>query len=81
MQKTSEHLTKREHEVLELIVYGYSTKRVAFELGISFKTAVTHRTSIMSKLGVHETASMVRTAILWGLVVLDEPNKQLAAGC
>jgi len=79
MDKTSEHLTRREHEVLELLVSGCSTKGVAFQLRISLKTAATHRANIMKKLGVHETASMVRKAILWGLVVLD-PKKQLAAG-
>src|SRR5436305_4160764 len=61
-------LSKREHQVLTLIVAGKSSKEIAAELGISFKTAVTHRTSIMSKLDVHEIASVVREAIRRGLV-------------
>ena len=61
-------LSKREQEVLGLIVHGKSSKEVAVALGISFKTAVTHRTSIMSKLDVHEIASLVREAIRRGLV-------------
>jgi DNA-binding CsgD family transcriptional regulator len=61
-------LSKREHQVLTLIVAGKSSKEIAAELGISFKTAVTHRSSIMGKLDVHEIASVVREAILRGLV-------------
>jgi DNA-binding NarL/FixJ family response regulator len=61
-------LSKREHQVLTLIVEGKSSKEIAAELGISFKTAVTHRASIMSKLDVHEIASVVREAIRRGLV-------------
>jgi DNA-binding CsgD family transcriptional regulator len=61
-------LSRREFEVLHLIVGGKSSKEVAAALGISFKTAVTHRASIMSKLGVHEIASVVREAIHRGLV-------------
>jgi len=61
-------LSKREHQVLTLIVAGKSSKEIAAELGISFKNAVTHRASIMSKLDVHEIASVVREAIRRGLV-------------
>jgi len=61
-------LSKREREVLGLIVEGKSSKEIAAALGISFKTAVTHRTSIMGKLNVHEIASVVREAIRRGLV-------------
>jgi DNA-binding CsgD family transcriptional regulator len=61
-------LSRREHQVLTLIVEGKSSKEIAAALGISFKTAVTHRASIMSKLDVHEIASVVREAIRRGLV-------------
>jgi DNA-binding CsgD family transcriptional regulator len=61
-------LSKREHQVLKLIVAGRSSKEIAAELGISFRTAVTHRASIMGKLNVHEIASVVREAIHRGLV-------------
>ena len=61
-------LTERELEVVRRIVQGRSTKQVASDLGISFKTAVTHRSNAMRKLRVHETASLVRIAIREGLV-------------
>jgi DNA-binding CsgD family transcriptional regulator len=60
-------LSKRERQVLSLIVAGKSSKQIAADLGISFKTAVTHRASLMGKLDVHEVASVVRVAILQGL--------------
>jgi len=61
-------LTKREQQVLTLIAEGNSTKELAAILGISYKTADSHRTKIMDKLQVHETASLVRYAIRMGLV-------------
>jgi len=61
-------LTDREREVLQLISEGQTTKEVAVTLGISIKTAGTHRTNIMRKLGVHETAGLVRYAIRLGLI-------------
>jgi len=61
-------LSKRELQVLALMVAGKSSKEMAAELGISFKTAMTHRANIMAKMNVHETASVVREALRRGLV-------------
>ncbi|MBS1854873.1 MAG: PAS domain S-box protein [Acidobacteria bacterium] len=61
-------LTERERQVLVLIANGRSTKEAASTLGISYKTADSHRSRILEKLGVHETASMVRYAIRAGLI-------------
>jgi len=61
-------LTERERQVLVMIANGHSTKATAIRLGISYKTADSHRSRILEKLGVHETASMVRYAIRAGLV-------------
>jgi len=61
-------LTERERQVLVLIAGGKSTKAAALELGISYKTADSHRSRILEKLGIHETASMVRYAIRSGLI-------------
>jgi PAS domain S-box-containing protein len=61
-------LTERERQVLVLIASGKSTKQAASQLGISYKTADSHRSRILEKLGVHETASMVRYAIRAGLI-------------
>jgi PAS domain S-box-containing protein len=61
-------LTERERQILVLIADGKSTKEAALRLGISYKTADSHRSRILEKLGVHETASMVRYAIRAGLI-------------
>jgi len=61
-------LTERERQVLVLIAGGKSTKEAALALGISYKTADSHRSRILEKLNVHETASMVRYAIRAGLI-------------
>jgi PAS domain S-box-containing protein len=61
-------LTSRELQVLALVADGHSTKEIGALLGISYKTADSHRSRIMEKLGVHETASLVRYAIRQGIV-------------
>lgn len=60
-------LTPRELEVLRLIGEGLRTKEIAFSLGITFKTAVTHRSNIMEKLDIHEGPRLVRFAIRTGV--------------
>ena len=61
-------LSARERQVLQLIAEGKTTKEVAGVLFISHKTVESHRQRIMSKLDIHETASLVRYAIRSGLV-------------
>lgn len=62
-------LTSRERQVLQLIGEGKSSKEIAVQLGISIKTAESHRTRMMQKLDIHDVASLVRYAIRRGLVV------------
>ena len=64
----SDPLSARERQVLQLVAEGKSTKEIAGLLGISFKTVESHRARIMEKLGLHETASLVRYAIRKGLI-------------
>jgi len=61
-------LTARERQVLQLIAEGKSTKDAASLLGISVKTAESHRMRLMQKLDIHETASLVRYAVRRGLI-------------
>ncbi len=63
-----EQLTARELQVLQLVAEGKSTKEAASALNITFKTAESHRSRIMEKLNIHETAGLVRYAIRRGLV-------------
>lgn len=61
-------LSPRERQVLQLIAEGKTTKEVATLLGVSVKTADSHRTRIMKKLDMHGTAELVRYAIRTGLL-------------
>lgn len=61
-------LTKREKEVLQLIVQEKTTKEIAEQLCLSDKTIETHRGNIMLKLEVKNIAGMVKKAIMQGLV-------------
>ncbi len=75
-QKESwEPLTEREREVLQLIAEGFTNRNIAEKLGVSVKTVDNHRTNLMVKLGIHDTAGLVRYAIAHGLVSIDEYKK------
>ena len=58
-----------ERQVLQLVAEGHTSKEIASELGVSVKTAESYRAHIMEKLGIHETANLVRYAIRQGLVL------------
>jgi len=64
-------LSSREREVLQLIAEGESTKEIAYTLGVSIKTAETHRQQIMKKLNLHSVAELTRYAIREGITPLD----------
>jgi DNA-binding NarL/FixJ family response regulator len=56
-------LTPREREVVQLIAEGKATKEVAAMLSMSVKTAETHRSNIMRKLGLHSASELVLYAV------------------
>jgi DNA-binding NarL/FixJ family response regulator len=66
-----EMLTNRQQQVLRLVAEGSSTKQVAGKLGLSTKTVEAHRGAIMSRLGIHDIAGLVRFAIRAGLIAHD----------
>ena len=61
-------LAPRERQVLQLVAEGQSSKEIAVLLGLSVKTAESYRAHLMEKLGIHETAGLVRYAVRHGLV-------------
>jgi two-component system response regulator NreC len=63
-------LSPRERQVLQLLAEGKKTREVAGLLFISIKTAESHRTRIMKKLGIKETAGLVRYALRQGVTQL-----------
>jgi len=65
-------LSSRERQVLQLIAESHSNKDIASVLGISVKTAETHRNNIMRKLNIHDAVGLTRYAIANGLVSGDQ---------
>jgi DNA-binding NarL/FixJ family response regulator len=65
---SSNRLSSREIEVLQLIAEGKPNKQVAAELGVSFKTVDKHRQHLMAKLNIHDIAGLTRYAIAEGII-------------
>lgn len=61
-------LTRREKEVLRLIVDEYTTAEIAEKLAIQFGTVETHRRNLLVKLGARNMAGLVRTCLEFGLL-------------
>ncbi|TAK66364.1 MAG: response regulator transcription factor [Bacteroidetes bacterium] len=84
-QQTTEHrrpayslspLTKREIEVLSYITQGLSNKEIAEKLILSISTINTHRSNLMQKLDIHDTAGLVRYAIHTGIISAESEPVQ-----
>jgi two-component system response regulator NreC len=68
---SSDVLTHREREVLQMLAEGNSTKQVALKLHISVKTVETHRRQMMHKLDIYSVAELTKYAIRKGLTSLE----------
>lgn len=69
--KLPNDLTKREYEILGLVASGRTNKEVADALFISVKTVETHKTNILQKLGLKNTAELIKYAIKNKLIDVD----------
>jgi DNA-binding NarL/FixJ family response regulator len=67
-QKSTERLTSREREVLQLVAEGKGNKQMASDLCISIKTVEKHRQQAMNKLNIHDVAGLTRYAIAQGVI-------------
>jgi two-component system response regulator NreC len=65
---TTQQLTKRETEILQYIAQGYTNRKIAETLFLSIRTVNSHRTNLMQKLDIHDTARLVRYAMEAGLM-------------
>ena len=72
-ESKSSTLTPREHEVVQLLAEGKSSKEVATLLNLSTKTAETHRSNIMRKLGFHSIRDIVVYAIKNNIIQVQMP--------
>jgi DNA-binding NarL/FixJ family response regulator len=67
-------LTDRQREVLVMIARGFSTKEIAFELGLSPKTVEVHRARLMERLGISDVAGLTLYAVRKRLVDPENPH-------
>jgi DNA-binding NarL/FixJ family response regulator len=72
--KSRETLTPRERQVVQLLAEGKTTKEVACMLNLSVKTAETHRSNIMAKLGLHSISEVVLYAVRNNIVQAFSPE-------
>jgi len=68
VQDSYDLLTEREREILQLLAEGISNKEAAAILNLSPYTVETHRTNMMQKLGLHNTAEIVLYAVRKGII-------------
>jgi len=69
-QQIDKILSPREIEILQLIAEGYTSQKIAETLCISVRTVDTHRKKIMAKLGIHNTAGLVKYAIKHKIIAI-----------
>ncbi len=74
-ERASAEMTEREREVLVRVALGFSSKRIAADLGRSVKTIEKHRFKMMHKLGLRNASAVTRYAIDNGL--LDDASAAL----
>ncbi|MDX1584841.1 MAG: response regulator transcription factor [Thermoanaerobaculia bacterium] len=67
-QDEIERLTPRERQVFKLLAEGKTSREIAKYLGVSLKTAMTHRSNLMTKLNVHSRTELIRIAIRKGIL-------------
>lgn len=72
-----ETLTTREREVLQLSAEGHTNSEIASRLGISTRTAETHRSRLMHKLSLHTQGDLIRYALRRGIIPMENTNKLL----
>lgn len=68
-----ETLSKRERQVLILLAEGKTSREIARYLGISVKTAMTHRAHVMEKLNLHSRAALIKYAFRRKIIPLEDP--------
>jgi DNA-binding NarL/FixJ family response regulator len=73
-------LSRRQRQVLQLLVTGRSTREIALGLHLSIKTVETHRAQLMSRLEIHDLAGLVRYAVRVGVVSAGQESDSQLAG-
>ncbi len=72
--QTPASLSDREMQIIELVAAGLTNEKIADELEISKRTVDNHISNILDKTGANNRVELVRWALQWGKVCLDEVN-------
>lgn len=72
--KTPASLSDREMQIIELVAAGLTNDKIAEKLEISKRTVDNHISNILDKTGADNRVALVRWALQWGKVCLDEVN-------
>jgi DNA-binding NarL/FixJ family response regulator len=72
--QTSATLSDREVEIIELITAGLTNEQIAAQLAISKRTVDNHISNVLKKTGVDNRVALVRWALQWGKVCLNDIN-------
>jgi DNA-binding NarL/FixJ family response regulator len=72
-------ITSREQQVLQLVWNGFMNRDIGRRLKISVRTVEAHRSSMMLKMGVSNTAQLLRQALQLGLLKTDPSQKKSPA--
>lgn len=67
-------LSERELEIVELVAVGLTNEKIADQLEISKRTVDNHISNILNKTSTHNRVELVRWALQWGKVCLDQIN-------
>jgi DNA-binding NarL/FixJ family response regulator len=65
-------LTPRQREVMQLVAEGHTSKDIAQQLGLSYRTVETHRNQLMRRLDIHDLTGLVRFAVRVGMVARQD---------
>jgi DNA-binding NarL/FixJ family response regulator len=72
--QTSATLSDREVEIIELITAGLTNEQIATQLAISKRTVDNHISNVLKKTGADNRVALVRWALQWGKVCLNDIN-------
>ena len=72
--QTPASVSDREMQIIELVAAGLTNEKIADELEISKRTVDNHISNILDKTGANNRVELVRWALQWGKVCLDEVN-------
>jgi DNA-binding CsgD family transcriptional regulator len=72
--QTPASLSDREMQIIELVAAGLTNEKIADDLEISKRTVDNHISNILDKTGAKNRVELVRWALQWGKVCLDEVN-------